>query len=95
MAGAEASTAALQASPVADRPLRGLRRLATLARAGGLAERELAAGGALPVEERREAATLPAAARERLEEDELGRRIGRLLRREAEGRGIDLAEVME
>jgi hypothetical protein len=84
----------LRPFPAADRPLRGLRRLATLAEAGGAAERELAAGAPLP-EQRREAATLPAAARERLEEDELGQRIGRLLRREAEGRGIDLAEVME
>src|SRR5262249_45396993 len=36
---------------------------------------------------------LPAAARERLEEEELGPRIGRLLRREAERQGIDLSGV--
>ncbi|HEX4964781.1 MAG TPA: hypothetical protein VF173_28470 [Thermoanaerobaculia bacterium] len=92
-----APPAALRAFPAGDREgaPRGLRRLATLAEAGGTAERQLAAGAAPPAEERREAAALPTAARERLEEDELGRRIGRLLRREAQRQGIDLAEVME
>jgi len=47
--------------------------------------RDLPPGAALPA--------LPAVARERQEEEELGRRIGRLLRREAERQGLDVSGV--
>jgi hypothetical protein len=76
---------------------RGLRRLAALAAGAETWQRRLAAGGdptPLPADER-PAASPPGAAGERLMEAELGRRIGRLLRREAERQGIDLTGVME
>jgi len=77
--------------PIPASPLHGLRRLAGLGAGMGSPEaaaptpRDLPPGAALPA--------LPAVARERQEEEELGRRIGRLLRREAERQGLDVSGV--